>query len=325
MSNQINLNGNLRPSYNQIISLKEILQCRLLKSFESLLKSCDKGLPVDLLMQTKEKFNLLDTTHKFTPKLFIMHQYTLLYITKHSVNNLIKLLTTFNSTSNESYVVKNYNLINEHTNIKDQIFAIQELCQINSLMLEDELLVKYKNLNYPDIIKAINTIKRIDETLLCEMKTLMHEVVVFDNKAVNGFISWYLYGYVMLRPHRSHHTSDFYYIEHLIIASTQLYLLALSTLDKMVMNPINETFKWPEKEEISNMQTMFYQLIGWGRAILFFKEAIKREVFGNEINIDYQKLKNVFLTLLLFVSKNAKLTVLGNEFLDSCKQLAGLD
>lgn len=178
---------------------------------------------------------------------------------------------------------------------------------------------------------VLDELAELDRETYREIEEYVSDVVVIRSREINAGTSFCAHGLILLRelgPDRAWTT----YLENLVHEAAHLHLFLVWTVDPILECGANDRYKSPLRPGERPLSAIFHAMFVLARtirAMRIFKDIDRHRRDIEAMSTSYNYLQNPssfeekFRETYTTIRKHAKLTVVGNTLLESCRAMVG--
>ena len=282
-----NLKYNALPDTRRAFFLRNTVNDQLKTSLTHLLESCDEIIEPLLYKRLIHQISQLDNRQKISPQLFMLNYNFIESIQKNditAINVIVETLSRFNWAQSSEIVVDQreqlpsqidklfYNLASFDLKVQPKLMATdQVLFATNKSMAKEALLL----------------LSEFVPEIYAESQVFLHNILFINGKNIKAGSSINALGLMYIEQHFVSSIIDM--IDMIVHESAHQYLHALSYLDEIVLNPPDERYKAPLRQDKRPLIGIYHAIFVLARITYTFKKLLNSMAHS----LDKKKLSNM--------------------------------
>lgn len=169
------------------------------------------------------------------------------------------------------------------------------------------------------IHNALTILKEMTPDVYAETEKFIDSFIILKSGRVTAGSSFCILGSIYLKENI--HLSRV--VEYIVHETAHQYLFHVSSFDKLCLNPIEELYISPLRKDLRPMIGVYHAVFVLARMIYAFMHLKENKKINSngQISRKLKKFQNDFLISFEIIKKNAILTPLGQNLIDSCLEI----
>lgn len=322
----MNFNDIYNPNQSLAIALHGANNQKIVDSFYYLLDVCDEILDVNSKENIIKGIDFIKSNSILRGILFHFVNHLVKSISKNDIDEIKDVFTYFNNFilfySREKIIFSGVGNIgnlylNQFNKINDDAY------EFSCAPIKDNLINEYR-LKINNLMKFI---RDIDLETYMEIENIVDDIYVFgvnfkdSQEMIYSGSDFDKLGCIFFNEDIFLDKDDLFILDKIIHESAHQILLSVMIHDEVVLNSDDERYPSPLRTGLRTMNGIYHAAFVLYRIARFFNQIIERKNTRypyNHLISYFNKNKEQFLVCYDVISKNGKLTDLGNVIIENC-------